>query len=152
MYETFEEYADKLGVFGTGTTYGGHPVSAAVALETLRIYESDDIYGQVVSRSPHFAERVQALQNHPLVGNARSVGLIGAVELVANKSSKESFPVADKMAVQVMAAARKHNLILRAVPGDTVAFCPPLIINNDQIDEMFDAVTDALNDVHRAIS
>lgn len=152
MYEVFKEYADKLGVFGTGTTYGGHPVSAAVALETLRIYESDDIYGQVKQRSPHFAERVQALQNHPLVGHARSVGLIGAVELVADKSSKEQFPAADKMAAQVMAAARKHNLILRAVPGDSVAFCPPLIINDDQIDEMFDAVTDALNDVHQGLS
>ena len=151
MYKVFEQYTDKLGVFGTGTTYGGHPVSAAVALETLRIYESDDIYGQVKQRSPHFAERVQALQNHPLVGHARSVGLIGAVELVADKSSKEQFPPSDKMAAQVMAAARRHNLILRAVPGDSVAFCPPLIINDEQIDEMFDAVTDALNDVHQGL-
>lgn len=147
LYNTFRDYADKLGVFGTGTTYGGHPVSAAVALETLRIYETDDVFGQATARSPHFAERVQALQNHPLVGHARSVGLIGAIELVADKNSKESFPAADKVAVKVMAAARKHNLILRAVPGDAVAFCPPLIINDDQIDEMFDAVTDALNDV-----
>lgn len=152
LYEVFEQYADKLGVFGTGTTYGGHPVSAAVALETLNIYESDDIFSQVRQRSPHFAERVQALQNHPLVGHARSVGLIGAVELVADKGSKEQFPPADKMAAQVMAAARKHNLILRAVPGDTVAFCPPLIINDEQIDEMFDAVTDALNDVHQGLT
>jgi len=152
LYEVFEQYADKLGVFGTGTTYGGHPVSAAVALETLNIYESDDIFTQVRQRSPHFAERVQALQNHPLVGHARSVGLIGAVELVADKGSKEQFPPADKMAAQVMAAAREHNLILRAVPGDTVAFCPPLIINDEQIDEMFDAVTDALNDVHQGLT
>ena len=152
MYKVFEEYTDKLSVFGTGSTYGGHPVSAAVALETLRIYETDDIFGQVKQRSPHFAERVQALQNHPLVGHARSVGLIGAIELVADKGSKEQFPPSDKMAAKVMAAARKHNLILRAVPGDSVAFCPPLIINDDQIDEMFDAVTDALNDVHQGLA
>ena len=151
LYDTFQEYSDRLGVFGTGTTYGGHPVSAAVALETLRIYESDDIYGQVRARSSHFSERVQALQNHPLVGHSRSVGLIGAIELVADKSDKTSFPAADKIAVQVMAAARKHNLILRALPGDIVGFCPPLIINDDQIDEMFDAVTDALNDTHQAL-
>ena len=117
MYKVFEQYTDKLGVFGTGTTYGGHPVSAAVALETLRIYESDDIFGQVNQRSPHFAERVQALQNHPLVGHARSVGLIGAVELVADKSSKEQYPPADKMAARVMAAAREHNLILACGTG-----------------------------------
>lgn len=151
LYETFEKYADTLGVFGTGSTYGGHPVSAAVALETLRIYESDNIYEKVAAISPHFSERVQALQNHPLVGHARSVGLIGAIELVANKSSKEQFPAADKIAAKVMAAARERNLILRATPGDSVAFCPPLIINDDQIDEMFDAVSDALNDVHRSL-
>jgi len=149
IYDAMQTYADKLGVFGTGNTYGGHPVAAAVALETLRIYESDDIFGQVRQRSPHFMERVTALQNHPLVGNARGVGLIGAAELVADKDSKTTFPAADKIAVQVMLAARRHGVILRAAPGDAIAFCPPLIINDEQIDEMFDAVTDALNDVHQ---
>ena len=151
LYDTFQTYTDKLGVFGTGTTYGGHPVSAAVALETLRIYESDKIFEHVKACSPHFAERVQALQNHPLVGQARSVGLIGAIELVADKDSKEQFPASDKVAAKVAAAARERNLILRPTPGDSVAFCPPLIINDDQIDEMFDAVSDALNDVYHSM-
>jgi len=151
LYETFSEYADQLGVFGTGATFGGHPVCAAVALETLRIYESDDVFGNVRNRSPHFAERVQALQNHPLIGHTRSVGLIGAIELVADKSSKEQFPTASKMAAKVVAAARDRNLILRATPGDSVAFCPPLIINDDQINELFDTVTDALNDVYQSL-
>lgn len=151
LYDAFEVFAEKLGVFGTGFTYGGHPVSSAVALETLKIYEADHIFERVRQRSPHFAERVQALQNHPLVGHARSVGLIGAIELVADKASKANFPAADKIAVQVMNAAKRHNLILRAVPGDTVAFCPPLIINEEQIDEMFDAVSDALNEVHQGL-
>lgn len=151
LYDTFQTYTDELGVFGTGTTYGGHPVSAAVALETLRIYESDNIFEHVKACSPHFAERVQALQNHPLVGQARSVGLIGAIELVADKDSKEQFPASDKVAAKVAAAARERNLILRPTPGDSVAFCPPLIINDDQIDEMFDAVSDALNDVYHSM-
>lgn len=151
LYDTFQNFTDKLGVFGTGTTYGGHPVSAAVALETLRIYEADNIFEHVKARSAHFSERVQALQNHPLVGQARSVGLIGAIELVANKDTKEQYPAADKIAAKVAAAARKRNLILRATPGDSVAFCPPLIIKDDQIDEMFDAVSDALNDVYQSM-
>ena len=66
---------------------------------------------------------------------------------VKDKHSNEPFPAEAKIAVQVMAAAREHGLILRAVPGDTVAFCPPLIINEEQIDTMFDAVSEALNDV-----
>jgi len=151
LHKAFKQYGDEIGMFGTGTTYGGHPVAAAVALETLNIYESDKIFDHVKAREPRFSERVQALQNHPLVGQARSVGLIGAIELVADKSSKDQFPVADKMAAKVMAAARKRNLIVRATPGDSVAFCPPLIINDDQIDEMFDAVADALNEVHSSL-
>ena len=151
LYQVFKEYADQLGLFGTGNTYGGHPVSAAVALETLRIYESDKIFEHVRSQSGLFADRLQALQNHPLVGHARSVGLIGAIELVADKASKTSYDPSMKVAVKVVEAARKHNLILRAVPGDTVAFCPPLIINESEIQTMFDAVTDALNDVQKSL-
>lgn len=151
LHDTFQTLADKLGVFGTGTTYAGHPVAAAVALETLRIYESDKIFEHVKSCSPHFHERVQALQNHPLVGQARSVGLIGAIELVADKGSREQFPAGDKLAARVAAAARERNLILRPTPGDSVAFCPPLIITDDQIDEMFDTVSDALNAVYQSL-
>ena len=149
LYEAIEEYASRLGTFGTGNTYGGHPVAAAVALETLRIYEEEDIVGRVRSLAGHFAERVQALGNHPLVGNARGVGLIGAVELVADKSTKESFPAATKIALQVANAAREHGVIVRPTPGDSVAFCPPLIIGESEIDELFDAVGEALNDVQR---
>ncbi len=147
LYEAFVTHSDKLGLFGTGNTYGGHPVAAAVALETINIYQERDIVGQVQARAPHFAERIQAMSNHPLVGDARSVGLIGAIELVKDKATKEQYPVSDKLAVRVVAAALKRGVMLRAVPGDGVAFCPPMIINDDQIDEMFNAVGDALNDV-----
>lgn len=152
LYDIFEEYSTRLGTFGTGNTYGGHPVAAAVALETLRIYEDEGIIGRVKRLSGHFAERIQALGNHPLVGHSRSVGLIGAIEIVQDKSTKASFPAGDKVAVQIAAAARTHGLIVRPVPGDTVAFCPPLIIDDEQIDEMFDAVGDALNDIQRKLA
>ncbi|MBX2885374.1 MAG: aminotransferase class III-fold pyridoxal phosphate-dependent enzyme [Granulosicoccus sp.] len=150
--KVISNYSGTLGTFGTGTTYGGHPVCAAVALETLNIYETDGIFEKVRSQSAHFAERVQALQNHPLVGQARSVGLIGAIELVADKSTRKQFDAADKMAVKVAAAAREHKLIVRPTPGDSIAFCPPLIINDTQIDQMFDAVANALNDVQASLT
>jgi 4-aminobutyrate--pyruvate transaminase len=150
LYDAFVAHSDKLGMFGTGNTYGGHPVAAAVALETINIYEERNIVGQVQARAPHFAERVQAMSNHPLVGHARSVGLIGAIELVKDKTTKEQYPVSDKLAARVVEAALKRGVMLRAVPGDGVAFCPPMIISDDQIDELFDAVGDALNDVLKA--
>jgi len=151
LYDAFVDYSTTLGTFGTGFTYGGHPVACAVALETLRIYQEDDVLGHVNTVSPRFAERVQALQNHALVGHARSVGLIGAIELVADKATKRAFDPEHKIAQRVFAAAREHGLIVRAVPGDTIAFCPPLIIDDDGIDAMFDAVTAALGDVQRGI-
>lgn len=147
VYEALEAQSTELGTFGTGFTYGGHPVAAAVALETLRIYQTDGILERVRAVGPRFLERVQALQNHPLVGQARGVGLIGAVELVADKGSKTPFPTERKIAMAVAAAAKEHGVIVRPVPGDTVAFCPPLIIDENGIDELFDAVGAALNDV-----
>ncbi len=152
VYDALEEQSTRLGTFGTGFTYGGHPVAAAVALETLNIYESDGIVDQVKASSPHFLERVQALQNHPLVGQARGVGLIGAIELVADKECKTPFPAEHKIAAAVANAAKEHGVIVRPVPGDTVAFCPPLIINENEIDQLFDAVTEALNDVSSGIA
>ncbi len=152
VVEVVTQYSSELGMFGTGNTYGGHPVAANVALETLKIYEERNIVEQVQQRSVHFNTRVQALGNHPLVGNARAVGLIGAIDIVQNKDSKDQYPASDKIAVHIVNAAREHGLILRATPGDSVAFCPPLIIDDDQIDDMFDAVTDALNDVHGSLS
>ena len=151
LYDAFEQHSDKLGMFGTGNTYGGHPVAAAVALETLNIYAERDIVNEVQQKSDRFTQRINALGNHALVGQARCVGLIGAIELVRDKSTKEQFPVADKVAAQVMAAARNHGVIVRATPGDGVAFCPPLIIQEEQIDELFDGIQAALDDVRRTI-
>ena len=151
LYDAFVEHSSRLGTFGTGFTYGGHPVACAVALETLRIYEADDVLGHVNRVSPRFAERVQALSNHALVGHARSVGLIGAIELVADKGTKAPFAPERKIAQRVFAAARERGLIVRAVPGDAIAFCPPLIVDEDGIDRMFDAVAAALADVEREL-
>jgi len=148
MYDAFEAYSTEHGVFGTGNTYGGHPVASAVALETLKIYEELDLVNMVKARSSHFMERLQALQNHPLVGQARGVGLIGAIEIVKDKDSREQFDPKEKMAAKVVAAARGLGLVVRPTPGDSVAFCPPLIINDEEIDQMFDAMSDALSQVH----
>jgi len=152
LYQAFEQHSDKLGMFGTGNTYGGHPVAAAVALETLKIYQERDIVNVVKQRSERFSQRIDALGNHTLVGEARSVGLIGAIEFVKDKATKEQYPVSDKVAAQVMAAARKHGVIVRAVPGDGIAFCPPLVITDEQTDALFDGIQAALDDVRRSLA
>ena len=92
IHEVLIEQSRKLGTFGTGYTYGGHPVTTAVALETLKIYEERDIVGTVRAIAPHFQKRLAALGQHPLVGEARGVGLIGGLEIVADKSRSSLRP------------------------------------------------------------
>jgi 4-aminobutyrate--pyruvate transaminase len=152
VYQGFVSGSDRLGMFGTGNTYGGHPVASAVALETLNIYRNDRIIEHVQSISVPFQKRLAALADHPLVGQSRGVGLIGAIEIVKDKSSKEQFPVANKTAMQIVNAARQHGIILRALPGDGVGFCPPLIITEPEINQLFDAVGSALDDVYAILA
>lgn len=146
VYKVLVEQSQKLGAFGVGYTYGGHPVSAAVALETIRIYEERDTIGHVRDISPHFMHRLKALGDHPLVGEARGVGLIGGLEIVADKTSREQFPAETKAAQIISDAALAAGLVVRPLPGDTIGICPPLIIDLAQIDEMFNMLEVALDE------
>ncbi|MCK5364060.1 MAG: aminotransferase class III-fold pyridoxal phosphate-dependent enzyme, partial [Gammaproteobacteria bacterium] len=151
IYQAFVEQSRKLGAYGSGHTYGGHPVSAAVALETLKIYEERDIVGHVRAVTPRFQTRLQALGDHPLVGEARGIGLIGAVEIVADKESRDQYPADVKAGAIVAEKIFEHNLIVRGLPGDAVATCPPLIIDENQIDELFDKFERGLDDAAKAL-
>ena len=145
IYQSVADNTASIGTFGHGFTSSGHPVSAAVALETLKIYEERDILGHVQSTAPHFQERLQALGNHPLVGETRGVGLIGALELVADKATKAPFEPPGKVGPHVAKRCEAHGAIVRALT-DTIALCPPLIITEAQLDELFDALAAALDD------
>jgi 4-aminobutyrate--pyruvate transaminase len=146
VYDVLVEGSRKFGIFGTGFTYSGHPVPAAVALETQKIYDSERIGDHVKAVSPRLQQRLHALSDHPLVGEARGLGLIGAVELVQDKAAKKNFDPARKIGPWVMNKAADHGLIVRALLNDTIAFCPPLIITEEQIDDMFDKFGRALDD------
>jgi len=129
-----------------GYTYGGHPVSCAVALETLKIYEERNILDHVRSVAPHFQERLAELGASALVGEARGVGLIGALELVMDKSTRDQYTPEVKAGAQVAASALAKGLIVRALPGDVIGICPPLIITQVQIDELFDTLAVAVSE------
>ncbi|HHN73086.1 MAG TPA: aminotransferase class III-fold pyridoxal phosphate-dependent enzyme [Thermopetrobacter sp.] len=146
LHEAMLAESEKIGIFAHGFTYTGHPVACAVALKTLEIYERDDIPGMVRARTPQFAERMARLADHPLVGSARSIGLMGGVELVADKAAKRLFDPKAGVGAHAMLAAQAHGLITRNVGGDIIALCPPLIISDEEIDEMFDRLEKALDD------
>lgn len=125
----------KIGIFGHGFTYGGHPVSCAVALEALKIYEETNLIKHVQKMSPIFETELRTLEKSPLVGEVRQIGMLGGVEIVKNKMTKEPFNTRDKVGPLLVELMQKNGLISRAM-GDSIAFAPPLIINKKQIQEM----------------
>ena len=145
MYQALLAESKKIGVFGHGFTYGGHPVSAAVALKTLEIYARDRIFETAAARAPQFQARLTALNQHLLVGEARGLGLIGGVELVADKRDKRAFAPQHGVGAKAVQFAEAEGLIVRAVAGDVLTLCPPLIISEAEIDALFDRLTRALD-------
>jgi 4-aminobutyrate--pyruvate transaminase len=146
IYDVLLAQSDKLGIFGHGYTYSAHPVPAAVALETLKIYEERDIVAQVRHVGPRMLAGIRSYADHPLIGDARGIGLIGAVELVRDKATKQSFDPKAGVAAYLVRRAQHHGAILRNMPGDNIAFCPPLIITESEIDEMMGCFGKALDD------
>jgi 4-aminobutyrate---pyruvate transaminase len=151
LYETFVQQSERFGVFSHGFTYSAHPVCAAVALETLKIYEERDIVGHVRSVMGELQLGLRKLMQHPLVGEVRGVGLMAGVELVKDKKTKEMFEPKLGVGAALMAHAQRYGLIVRAI-GDTIAFSPPLIITKEEIAEVLSRFEKALADTEETIA
>lgn len=145
LYKLMVSQSAKLGTFGHGTTYSGHPVACAVALKTIEIYKRDRIIEGVAQKAPHFQARLSGLADHPIVGEARGLGLIGGIEIVADKRSKRQYEPKAGVAARCVAFAQAEGLIVRFLAGDRVAVCPPLVIGREEIDTLFDRLTRALD-------
>jgi 4-aminobutyrate--pyruvate transaminase len=145
MYQALLVESRKIGSFGHGFTYSGHPVAAAVALKALEIYARDRLVEAAAQKAPQFQARLAALGQHALVGEARGLGLIGAVELVADKATKRSFDPKAGVAPRAVRFAEEEGLIVRFLAGDAVSVCPPLVIAPAEIDELFDRLGRALD-------
>ena len=145
VYDALVEASGRHGVFAHGFTYSGHPLACAVALKTIEIYERIEIVEHVRRVAPIFQLRLKALADHPLVGEARGVGLIGGLELVKDKRARESFEPKLGVGAQAARFAEEEGVLSRAVGGDNLALCPPLVIDGAEINVMFDAVARALD-------
>ncbi len=144
IYQDVKAGSATNGVFGHGFTYSGHPLGAAVALEALDIYEERDIVAEVRAKAPALQNGLREFANYALVGEVRGVGLVGAIELVMDKSTKQPFDAKAGVGSHLVAEAQNEGVILRAM-GDTVAFSPPLIISEADIKEMLAAFGRALD-------
>jgi 4-aminobutyrate--pyruvate transaminase len=151
VYDAFTKQSATLGNFGQGNTYGGHPVPAAVALETQKIYEERDILGHVRAVAPHFQRCVRELGSHPLVGDARGVGLIAGLEIVQDKATKAPYPPEAKAGALMVEKGIEAGFLTRPLPSDTLGVCPPLIITEPEIDVMFDRIARALDATKAAL-
>lgn len=146
VHKTITEYTGELGVFGHGYTTSGNPVSTAVALENIRIIEERGLVENAARMGELLQSSLGALRDHPLVGEVRGTGLIAAVELVADKANRQPFDPLGRVGAMVAEHAQTRGLILRNIQ-DSMAFCPPLIINEEQVGELVSTFTAALNEV-----
>jgi 4-aminobutyrate--pyruvate transaminase len=145
LYEPMIGASGEVGLFGHGFTYSGHPVAAAVALRALGIYEERGLYEHVRRIAPQFQERLAALAAHPLVGDTRGIGLVGACELVQHKATKAAFDAKLAVGAKAMQLCQDHGLIVRAI-GDVIALCPPFIVTPANVDEIFTKLQRGLDD------
>jgi len=123
------------GDFNHGFTYSGHPVAAAVALENIRILREEKIIERVQSETaPYLQKRLRELNDHPLVGEVRGVGLLGAIELVKDKATRARYE-GKGVGMICRQFCFDNGLIMRAV-GDTMIIAPPLVISKTEIDEL----------------
>jgi 4-aminobutyrate--pyruvate transaminase len=146
VYQPLADESAKIGTFGHGVTAAGHPVAAAVALENIAIIEERDLVGNVRAQSPNFLQRLKTLEGHPLVVESRGIGLIGCFEL----KPREGFN-AGQLGAKLAPILLEEGVISRAI-GDTMAFCPPMIITEPQVNAMFDAVEAGLAKFERSLT
>jgi putrescine aminotransferase len=131
-----ETLIDKGGEFAHGYTYSGHPVACAVASVNLTLLQQENLVGRTRDETgPYLAAKWRELATHPLVGEARSVGLIGALELVRDKKTRRFFDNLGEVGTICRDFCFQNGLIMRAT-RDTMIISPPLVINREQIDEL----------------
>ena len=140
------------GEFAHGYTYSGHPVAAAVALKNIEIIEREGLVERVKNDAgPYFAEALKRLESDPLVGEVRSLGLIGAVEIVSKKGTNERFTGKEGKAGPIVRDAFiKRGLMVRCI-RDSIVMCPPLIMTHAEIDRMVDIIGRSLREAEPAL-
>ncbi len=151
IFEPIADESHRIGTLGHGFTASGHPVAAAVALENLAIIEERDLVAQAARVGAHLQRRLRGLADHPLVGEVRGIGMIAAVELVADKAGKAPHGTVGVLGRMGQAAAQEAGVLVRPL-GDTLAICPPLIATETDADTVVDALATALAVVEGQLS
>ena len=131
--------------FYHGHTFGGNPLAAAVALESLAIFEEEGVLEQLSERIQQLQDHVARISQLPHVGDTRQCGLVAGIDLIADKNSGRSYPWESKMGATVCLAARQHGALLRQL-GDTVVIMPPLSIRSSELTDLLHAAESAIRE------
>lgn len=150
VWKVLEQGTDEMGPIGHGWTYSAHPVCAAAANANLDIVDGEDLTGNARTVGAYMQERLhQTFDEHPMVGEVRGVGLMAALEFVADKITKQRFEPGQKIGPSVSAACLEQDLIARAMPhGDILGFAPPLIITRDEVDDLVARAKKAVDSIY----
>jgi 4-aminobutyrate---pyruvate transaminase len=151
LHQAMLVQSDKLGSFAHGYTHSGHPVATAVALEVLKIYDEMDVNGRARRVGGRMLDGLMKLAGHPLVGDVAGVGMIAGVELVQDKKSRAGHTPAGRAGKVVDRIGHENGLILRVI-GDRIAFAPPFVITQAEIDEMLASFARTLDAAHRELA
>jgi putrescine aminotransferase len=135
------------GPLAHGFTYSGHPTACAVGLRNLQILEEEGLVERVAERGAYLQRRLQELRSHEMVGDVRGLGLLGGVEFVRDRKSKQPFDASVGVARRVWLAALERGVIVRPLGGDVVAISPPFVITEEQIDRVVEALDAAIGSV-----
>ena len=147
VYNGIADGAGTRSAVGHGQTYSAHPVSAAIGLEVMRLYHEGGLLANGVAQTPRFEEGLRDLLDHPLVGDARSRGLLGALELVADKTTKRRFDPALNLSERIATTAYRNGLIFRAFNDNILGFAPALCYQREEFDLMFERLRKTLDTV-----
>ncbi|WP_062228640.1 aspartate aminotransferase family protein [Aureimonas frigidaquae] len=150
IYQGIADNTARIGTLGHGFTTTGHPVSCAIANENLAIIEERGLVANAKASGAVLQSELARFADHPLVGDVRGAGLIAAVELVADKATKARFDPVGRAGGILFGKGHEHGVIIRAI-GDQIAFCPPLIITQDEVREMVARFGRALDDTYAAL-
>ena len=150
VFEPIADESNKLGTLGHGFTAGGHPVAVAVGIENLNIIQERNLVEHAAKVGEHMLKRLNELADHPMVGEVRGVGLIAAVELVADKATKKGLETPAQLGLAVSREMQDNGVIVRNI-ADAIAFCPPLIITEEQVDVMVDTLRAAIDRVYQEL-
>jgi adenosylmethionine-8-amino-7-oxononanoate aminotransferase len=151
IYAGIADSAPAGSPIGHGVTYSAHPVSAAVALEVLRLYGEGGLLANGQAMEKHFARGLADLLDHPLVGDARSRGLLGALELVANKNTKSRLDPSLRISERLFETGYRNGLIFRAFGDDVLGFAPALCYREQDFELLFERLRKTLDETLEAV-